>query len=360
MRKYVSVLCAMLLAVVAGAQNTSDFNGYWYLGVQGGVAHTVGETEFAKLLSPNAQLQVGYQISPVWGLRGAFSGWQGKGAQDVRTNTEIYNFNYVQGGLDATISLVDIFADYKVRAVNPYGFLGIAGIYGFNNGADVAKLGNNYFEYYWDKKAMIDYRAGAGIDFNITDNLALNLEYACNAISDHLNSKNDSYFDWQHVVLAGLKFSFGKASAKPAPVVAPVPVPVAPAPKPQPEPEPEPEVAPAPVETATVKFEQFIENVFFELDKSVVRTSEMPKIEEIVKVLNENPDAKIKVTGYADIETGTDKRNWVLSQERAENVAKKLIEAGIAKDRITTDYKGSRERVYDTPEKNRVAVCLVK
>ena len=48
-----------------------------------------------------------------------------------------------------------------------------------------------------------------------------------------------------------------------------------------------------------------------------------------------------------------------LSKERAENVAAALEAAGISPDRITVDYKGSTVNPYDTPEKNRVAVCVV-
>ena len=37
--------------------------------VQGGVAHTVGEANFKKLISPAAVLSLGYRFSPLWGVR---------------------------------------------------------------------------------------------------------------------------------------------------------------------------------------------------------------------------------------------------------------------------------------------------
>ena len=48
-----------------------------------------------------------------------------------------------------------------------------------------------------------------------------------------------------------------------------------------------------------------------------------------------------------------------LSEERAENVAAAIKAAGIASDRVYIAYKGDRENPFDTPEKNRVAICVV-
>ena len=65
------------------------------------------------------------------------------------------------------------------------------------------------------------------------------------------------------------------------------------------------------------------------------------------------------VTGHADAETGSESRNMELSEERAENVAAAIKAAGIASDRVFIAYKGDRENPFDTPEKNRVAICVV-
>jgi len=45
------------------------FKPHWYMQVQGGVAHTVGEANFKKLISPAAVLSLGYRFSPLWGVR---------------------------------------------------------------------------------------------------------------------------------------------------------------------------------------------------------------------------------------------------------------------------------------------------
>ena len=101
------------------------------------------------------------------------------------------------------------------------------------------------------------------------------------------------------------------------------------------------------------------ENVFFRLNESELLDDERAKVLEIAAVLKATPSARVTVTGYADKETGSDRHNMELSKERAENVAAALEAAGISPDRITVDYKGSTVNPYDTPEKNRVAVCVV-
>ena len=54
------------------------------------------------------------------------------------------------------------------------------------------------------------------------------------------------------------------------------------------------------------------------------------------------------------------KRNKFLSEKRAEVVAEAIVNAGINKDRIITEYFGDTVNPFETPEENRVAVCLVK
>ena len=107
-------------------------------------------------------------------------------------------------------------------------------------------------------------------------------------------------------------------------------------------------------------FESLQRNVLFIIDKWDIRESEQYKIDEVVEALKANPDTKVRVSGYADKDTGTAKRNMFLSQKRSEVVAQAIMDAGIEKDRIITEYFGDTVNPFDTPEENRVAVCLVK
>ncbi|MBR4687195.1 MAG: OmpA family protein, partial [Bacteroidales bacterium] len=84
------------------------------------------------------------------------------------------------------------------------------------------------------------------------------------------------------------------------------------------------------------------------------------KLGRICQVLAENPDAKITVTGYADSGTGNDRINTELSEQRARKVVDMLVDAGISRDRISSSSVAGDRDASQSPESNRVAVCVVK
>ena len=101
----------MVSGLTASAQETEriEFNHHWFLQLQGGAQYTLGEADFGKLISPNAQLAIGYQFSPVWALRLAVNGWQSKGG--FETN-DTYKWNYVAPGLDVKFNIINAIAGY--------------------------------------------------------------------------------------------------------------------------------------------------------------------------------------------------------------------------------------------------------
>lgn len=355
MKRIFSVIASLVLVASMASAQSDDFKGYWFLQLQGGAAHTVGETEFSKLISPSAALSLGYQFTPVIGARLNANGWQGKGAiANGRGASELYKYNYAECGLDVMADLASMFAGYKsTRTLNPYIFAGVGANYAFNN--DEANAVSQLFpakdNYLWDGGKLLGaLRAGLGMNIRLSDCIAINLEGNSSFIGDHFNSKKGSKADFQPKALAGLTFSFGKAKPAPAPVVIP-----APAPAPQPEPEPvveQPVVEPV--------FESLTRNVLFIIDKWDIRDCEQIKIDEVVEALKAHPDTKVRVSGYADKATGTAKRNLFLSQKRSEVVAAAIMAAGIDQDRIITEYFGDTVNPFETPEENRVSVCLVK
>jgi outer membrane protein OmpA-like peptidoglycan-associated protein len=358
MKRIFTVLASLALAAsfsVVSAQK-QDFNPYWFLQLQGGVGHTIGETDFVDLLSPSAAVSLGYQFSPVFGARINANGWQGKGA--INGPLKVYKYNYVEGAVDFMADLASLIGGYQFdRTFSPYLFAGVGANYAFNNDEanKVASQFPSKDNYLWSDKSFSPVgRAGLGVNIRLSDAVALNLEANSSFINDHFNSKKGSVVDFQLKALAGLTFSFGKSKPAPAPVVLPPP---APAPKPEPQPEPKPVVEEVEMEPA---FESLTRNVLFIINRWDIRDSERYKIDEVVAAMKENPDTKVRVSGYADKETGTAARNRFLSQKRAEGVGQAIQDAGIAKDRIITEYFGDTVNPFDTPEENRVAVCLVK
>ena len=378
MKKTLLAIAALLLA--SGAmlgqekeKSYDEFSGHWLIGVQGGIGQTVGETSFGTLISPAASVWFGYQFTPVWGLRAGVSGWQARGAV-VDGSTSVYRYNYVQGNVDVLVDLCGI-AGYRVsRAVNPYLFAGIGVNGAFNNG-EARDLSPRLPEdnLLWDGSRVFPAgRFGVGMGVRITDAVHFNIEVNANVLGDAFNSKRGSAVDWQLGALAGFTFRIGlkkERAAEEVPVVEP-----APAAEPEPEPAAEPE--PAPVASATAvaaagqslegaeyaapAFEAVEENVFFLIGQSSIRESEASKVDAVADVLRANPQTRVTVTGHADRETGSAERNMELSKERAENVAAALIAAGVEADRITVLYRGAEETPFDTPEENRVAICVVE
>ena len=258
--------------------------------------------------------------------------------------------------VDLMADIASIFAGYKYdRTLNPYIFGGVGVNYAFNNDEAVAVKDKFVDGYLWeDNKISPAFRAGAGLNIRLTDVIALNLRSAIAAsLTTTSTLRSGSKADFQIKAVAGLTFSFGKAKPAPAPVPVPAPAPVV---KPEPEPEPvveeKVEVVPA--------FESLSRNILFVINKWDIRESEQLKIDEVVEALKANPDTKVRVSGYADKATGTAKRNKFLSEKRAEVVAEAIVAAGINKDRIITEYFGDTVNPFETPEENRVAVCLVK
>ena len=97
--------------------------------------------------------------------------------------------------------------------------------------------------------------------------------------------------------------------------------------------------------------------ITFDVGKAVIKPESMGEINRIVALMNENPSLKFEVQGHTD-STGNAASNQKLSEERANAIVAKLVEMGIAKDRLTAVGKGQTNPIAgnDTDEgraKNR-------
>jgi len=75
--------------------------------------------------------------------------------------------------------------------------------------------------------------------------------------------------------------------------------------------------------------------VYFDFDRSTIKSSERSKIEAVANHLKSDPTHKVKVEGHCD-ERGTEGYNISLGEERALAVRTYLMNLGIAADRIGT------------------------
>ena len=396
--------CLMLLAgLTASAQEQKGtteyvFEPHWYVNIQPlGIQYTLGEVDFGDLLSYNIQAAAGYEFNKVIGARLAINAWQSKAGLKFYPNTGDnsldalkgdykWKWNYIAPTVDITFNLSNLISGVNPKRVFSVGaFAGIGAniAWGNSEAADVNRtlkpaLGYAYnvytpnatdptlpgtptivrmesdadpLAYLWDgTKTRFVIQAGLTGDIKINDKLAVTLEVSANTLNDKYNSKKAKNWDWYFNALAGLKINFGPTySTKFIPA-------------------PEPEIRyvekivekVVEVPAAPVAVEPIRRDIFFLINKAVIRDTEASKVNDIVAYLNENKDAKVQVTGYADAGTGNDKINDRLAAQRADAVVKALKDAGIAADRITFDSKGARVQPFADNDSNRVSIVIAE
>lgn len=353
----------------AEAKPCEAFAPHWYVQAQAGGQYTLGEVGFSDLLSGNIQAAVGYNFTPVWGLRLALDAWQSKGGTDLSylgLGEQTWKYKFLAPTLDVTCDLTNWILGYKPDRVCNFGLLaGIGANIGWGNDEANALraqiLGLPYTDpahqmsLIWDgTKTRFVGKFGAYVDFNISRRVALGLEVNCNATSDHYNSKKAGNADWYFNALAGVKVRLGKLAKRPAaePVVIEKIV---------------EKIVEKPVEKVVYKEpeapkrETLRRDIFFTLRGSEVSRTEMAKVEDVVAYLNKYPDAKVSVTGYADKGTGNPRLNVGYAQKRAQVVSNMLTNKfGISPSRIIVDSKGDTVQPYEQNDLNRVTICIAE
>ena len=362
-----------LSCVSASAQEADKtvnvFTPHWYAQAQIGGQYTLGEIGFGKLLSPNAQVGVGYNFNQVVGARLSLNTWQSKAGQNVAGNVYKWKWNYVAPMVDATFNLTNLFCEYnpdRLVEVGVFGGIGANIAWGNDEAAkaqDAIKNGPGKnlaevqapLENLWDgTKTRFVARVGANVDFRVSDRVKLGVELSANTLSDKYNSKKAGNPDLYFNALVGVKVALGETHTT---KVIPAPKPVEkiieriiekPAP------------APAPKVESKVVEENFRRDIFFPIGNSNIAKSQTTKIAEIVEYMKENPDAKITLTGYADKGTGSAAFNDKIAARRAQTVYNTLAAKGVAKSRMIKESKGCRVQPFEENDMNRVTICIAK
>lgn len=402
-KSLLSALVAMT-ALTASAQDccksnaeVTVFKPTWNVQAQVGAQYTLGELSFGKLISPNAQIAVGYDFTKVFGLRLSLNAWQSKAGIEAGdyfnfvnqmhyplTSDKKWKWNYIAPMLDARISITNLFGQYNPNRLINAGVIGGIGANIAWGNDEVKEIGHVEFGTQntgkiWDGTAVrLAGKFGGFVDFRISDNLSAGLEVTANLLDDAYNSKRAGNTDWYYNALAGIKYTFGKpyatkqmcqknnidelqaklaaalaaaeaakaeaAEAKALAAKALANAKAAPA---------------ATAKAATI--EPLRRDIFFTIATSKITKEEMVKVMEIADYLKKYPNAKVAITGYADKGTGNAKINQSLSEKRAAIVAETLQkEYGIPASRITTAAKGDTEQPYAVDKLNRVSICVAE
>ena len=395
--KKIFMSCLLLAGVLSASaqeqypKTVYDHNPYWYIQLQGGAQYTLGEIDFKDLISPNVQVAIGRQFSPVFGIRLQANAWQSKAGwngytfvtknadgsitEGSRVDTK-WKWNYVAPGLDLTFNLSNLFCGFNPNRIFNFSVFAGGGVnIGWKNDdavaaannaqANASKIGMQYenMEYVWSGTKVRGFgRAGIAADFKVSDAVSLGLEVNANTLSDHYNSKKAGNWDWYFNALAGVKINLGKtystrtieAPKVPEKVIEKVIERVVEKPCPQ------PTIAPTRA-VAQKKEDKFRRDVFFMINGTQISKKEQEKVKEVADYMKANPNSTVEVTGYADRGTGNPKINSSLSQRRAQAVSNMLQRNyGIKKDRIKVDFKGDTIQPFAKDVENRVAICIAE
>ena len=365
MKKLLTIVAiAMLTVLSANAQGNDKgrLKSYSFIEAQGGVQLTSTDAPMDKLITPTAALSFGHYFYPAVGVRLHANAWQSKSG--FQSLDQYYKWKYVTTDADLLLNLTNLFSKNYKHALNVILVGGFGLNYAWDNDelrAITAQHRDLNTELAWDKNRFShNIRAGLRLETDVTKPIGLSLEVDANSLSDRFNSKMNNSDDWMVTAMLGLSFRFGHKykkceCKKEEPVVVPEPVPVVePEPKPEPKPEPVVEKKPEP-KVVTVK-EQLHEEIFYVICKSdpEVGKRQMQKVADFMK---RNPNAKVKIVGYADKGTGNARLNMGYSQKRAENCMKELVDVyGCDASRMTVDYKGDTVQPFDENDKNRCVI----
>ena len=335
---------------------------HWFMSLHAGAAYDVGEAKFSKLLSPGAQASLGYHFTPLFATRLSIGGWEARNRYAYPS--EKYKWNFIQPAVDAMVDITTLIDGWEPeRFFHLYAFAGVGLNISFNNDdavnasqrmansyklRELVQLTPNYFEKLWeDSRLNPVVRGGIGADFQITEDVSFGAEVNANMLPDHFNSKLGKHDnkDWHFNAMVGIRFTIGKDHGRTEPTYQTVHKPVEPK---------EPKFVDVPVEKIS-----FNVNIYFVINQSVIRTNQMAKLRSLIHYLNEHPKAFVRLSGYADKDTGTHEINMRLSVERSQVVSQFLQNAGIEEWRIRRFAKGDRVQPFDIPEDNRVCICYV-
>ena len=335
---------------------------HWFMSLHAGAAYDVGEAKFSKLLSPGAQASLGYHFTPLFATRLSIGGWEARNRYAYPS--EKYKWNFIQPAVDAMVDITTLIDGWKPdRFFRLYAFAGIGLNISFNNDdavnasqrmansyklRELVQLTPNYFEKLWeDSRLNPVVRGGIGADFQITEDVSFGAEVNANMLPDHFNSKLGKHDnkDWHFNAMVGIRFTIGKDHGRTEPTYQTVHKPVEPK---------EPKFVDVPVEKIS-----FNVNIYFVINQIIIRTNQMAKLRSLIHYLNEHPKAFVRLSGYADKDTGTPEINMRLSVERSQVVSQFLQNAGIEEWRIRRFAKGDRVQPFDIPEDNRVCICYV-
>ena len=330
----------------------------------------------------NLNIKVGKYITPIWGVRAEVAGlWQSLETQEH--NYYDYCKKFVEFNLDGTLSLTNLFMKYDAnRKLNVYAFAGPT--MNISSAVSATQSTKQNIEIQYPNieqsetsqviqgtvnkgepqternyktdgaKARIGATAGLGIDFNLNNKWAINVESRFGV--------SPSIFGWGSDcrtaeatgrLTIGAKYTFnGVNFCKPVSektiekivekeVIKEVPVEII-----------KEIIKEAPAEAAAA--------IFFKIGKSEISEEGMVNIKLMAKTMKANPTTKYKVAGFADKGTGSVAGNQTLSEKRAQAVYDALVAEGVEPERLEKIAMGGVDPLFEKAHLTRVVILETK
>ena len=330
----------------------------------------------------NLNIKVGKYITPIWGVRAEVAGlWQSLETQEHKYYD--YCKKFVEFNLDGTLSLTNLFMKYDAnRKLNVYAFAGPT--MNISSAVSATQSTKQNIEIQYPNieqsetsqviqgtvnkgepqternyktdgaKARIGATAGLGIDFNLNNKWAINVESRFGV--------SPSIFGWGSDcrtaeatgrLTIGAKYTFnGVNFCKPVSektiekivekeVIKEVPVEII-----------KEIIKEVPAEAAAA--------IFFKIGKSEISEEGMVNIKLMAKTMKANPTTKYKVAGFADKGTGSVAGNQTLSEKRAQAVYDALVAEGVEPERLEKIAMGGVDPLFEKAHLTRVVILETK
>jgi len=347
----------------------NSFGSNWFIGAGAGAGMYFGPQDqhasFLDRMTVNPTFMLGKWFSPNWGLRLAAQGgkihtFSGESAQ------RMYSMMHVNAHVDFMFNMTNYFMPYKQDRF--YNFIPTIGMGYARRTANGAFFKGRGFNGPTLNASLLN-------TFRLSDRLSAFVEVGGYIVESRFDTGPQGSTHWNGIMngSAGLVLNIGSTGFTEAvlmdeglindlnsqinrlrgendelrkrPVSCPPATPCPPV-----------------VTQPTVDASTYVPNVvFFRLNSAVIDNNQEISIFNTAEYLKANPDAKVKIVGYADRQTGTAEYNMKLSERRAKNVAKVLVDRyNISSNRVQVEWKGSSEQPYKENAWNRVAIFFAE
>lgn len=347
-RVFLGILLCGVCSFSAMAQNLQD---RWFSQILLGVNNTGTETMSLGHMSNNIGfsngMSLGYMLNPYMSIyaQATFDRLHSKTPSYASYPNTNYSFNSVEPSLNVSWNLTNTFLGYKEDRHHALSLFGGA------VGAFTSKLPGGFTNgYFSHNQTVYGYRAGLEYVRQLNKGWGILLQGVFQSFPDKFEGFTDGGMDSHVNLMIGLRKSFGKRPESTTVWG-------------------EPEVRERVVTEVTrqqVVIDREVDKdmyaIFFEIDKIIIRDSQVSKIQAMANYMKDNPKKVVFMFGYADDNTGTKARNKWLAENRARVIKEELVNKyGIDESRIITHHQGDVVQPYPEEEfwNNRATVCVV-